>query len=178
MILGSSMENPSGSGRAGIRIRVCSLRDRESRLASASESGSLEDMAGVGTTGDTIGITTESFTTTTPTYPTAESLSTVTTSITSVDFMAQTDFTAAALVSTALQHRNMDSRHRMPSPGPTLARSAALIMEEPSEAFPHAGSRASAEASMEVVVSTEAAAAGNSVPLPQTQLMIWRKKSC
>ena len=65
--------------------------------------------------------------------------------------MENPDFTAAALVSTAL-------RERMASPGATLARSVALITEEPPEAFPHAGSQASAGAFMAEEASTAAAA--------------------
>jgi hypothetical protein len=59
-------------------------------------------------------------------------------------------------------------------------------MEERQEASPLAGSRALAEAFMEVAeasteeaASTEAAAVGdNSVQLPQTRLMIRRKNPC
>src|SRR5437588_9572491 len=183
MTHGSCMESPSGSGRAGIRIPDCSLRDRESRLALALESVSLAGSVGVGTTGDLIGITTESFTTTPPTYPTAESSSTVTTSITPAGFMAEPDFTAAALVSTALRHHSMDSLHRMPSPGLTLARSAASIMEEPPEAFPHEGSRASGEDSTAAEDSTGAAVVtvavtGDLVPFLQRQVTTRRTKSC
>ena len=62
--------------------------------------------------------------------------------------------------------------------------SAALTMEESREGSPIADGRALAEASVEVVVSEaavftgEAAVAGNSVPLPETRLMIWKKNSC
>jgi hypothetical protein len=65
-----------------------------------------------------------------------------------------------------------------------LVHSAALTMEESREDSPIADGRALAEASVEVVVSEaavftgEAAVAGNSVPLPETRLMIWRKNSC
>jgi hypothetical protein len=57
-------------------------------------------------------------------------------------------------------------------------------MERSPEVSPIADGRALAEASVEVVVSEaaafteEAAVAGNSVRLPQTRLMIWRKNSC
>jgi hypothetical protein len=57
-------------------------------------------------------------------------------------------------------------------------------MEESREVSPLAGSRALAEASMEVEVFTEAeaateeAGAGNSAQLPETRLMIRRKNSC
>ena len=66
----------------------------------------------------------------------------------------------------------------------TPAHSAALIMEELREGFPLAGSRASAVASMEVEVSTEAeafmeaAVTGNSVQFHENRLMIWRTNSC
>src|SRR5207302_603411 len=73
MIPGSSMGSPSASGRAGIRIRDCSLQDRESRSALALEWDSLAASGGAGITGDMTGIITESFLTTTPTSPTAES---------------------------------------------------------------------------------------------------------
>ncbi len=159
------MERPSGSGPAGIRIQDSSLPVRELHLASALELASLAGLAGAGTTGDTIGITTESFITTTPTSPTAEFSSIVTTSIAPVDSMAQPDFTAAALASTALQPR-MDSPHLTPGPGTIPEHSVALTMEEQPEAFPHAGSRASVEVPTEaeastVVVVTAAAVTGN-----------------
>src|SRR6266481_2461929 len=73
MILGSRMENPSVSGQAGIRIQDCSLPARESRSASALESAILAGLAGVGTIGDPTGATVLLSTTTTPTFPTAES---------------------------------------------------------------------------------------------------------
>jgi hypothetical protein len=78
----------------------------------------------------------------------------------------------------------MDSRQRMPSPGPTPAPSAALIMEEPPKVFLHADSPASVEvftaeeASTAAAAVTGAAVTGDSVQLYKTQLMIWRKKSC
>src|ERR1700674_943992 len=151
MTLGWCMESPSGSGQAGIRIQDSFLVVRELPLASALESASLVGLAGGGTTGDMIGITTASFTTTIPTYPTAEFSSITTPSIALADFMVEEDFTAAPLpaVSTA-PHRNMDSRHPMPRLAPIPAHSAASIMEESREASPLAGSRASAEVSTEV----------------------------
>jgi hypothetical protein len=67
----------------------------------------------------------------------------------------------------------------------TPAHSAVLIMEECRGASLLAGSRALAEAFMEVAVFTEEAAAvteeavtGNSFQSQQTQLMIWRKDLC
>lgn len=157
-----------GSGRDGIRIPGSTSAVRELHSALALASAFLADSAGAGVTGDTIG-TTESCTTITATYPTAESSSTVTTSIAPVGFMAQPDFTAAARGSTALAQGSMDSRRRMRSPGPILARSAALITEEPPEDFPLAGSRASGVSMVEVSeaeVFTEAeAVAGNPVQL-------------
>src|SRR5207245_5298534 len=55
------MESLSGSGQAGIGIRDCTLQVRVLRLVSALASASLAGLAGVGTTGDLIGITTVSF---------------------------------------------------------------------------------------------------------------------
>src|ERR1700723_2542486 len=75
------MESPSGFGPAGIGIQDCSLTVRELSLASGSESASLAGLAGDGDTGDTIGITTGSFSTTAPTVPRAEFSPTATTSI-------------------------------------------------------------------------------------------------
>src|SRR5580692_2368780 len=88
------MERPSESGRVGIRIQGCSLAVRGLHLASALGSASLAGLAGAGTTGATIGITTGLFSTTTPTSPIAEFLSIATTSIAAADFMEPTDFTA------------------------------------------------------------------------------------
>jgi len=52
-------------------------------------------------------------------------------------------------------------------------------MEELQEVSPRVGSRALAEASTVVEVSTEAeAVAADSVQLPETKLMIWRRNSC
>src|SRR6266851_4471375 len=99
------MESRSGSGQAGMGIQGCTLPDRELRLAWALASASLAAMAGAGTTGDMIGIATESFSTTIPTYPTAESSPITTPSITragtsimAADFMVEVDFRAGALV--------------------------------------------------------------------------------
>jgi hypothetical protein len=94
------MESPSGFGRAGIRIRDCSLAALESRLVSVLESASLAGTAGDGTIGDLTGITITSLTTTTPTFRTAESLLITTlsiteTSITAADFMVEADSRAA-----------------------------------------------------------------------------------
>jgi hypothetical protein len=72
----------------------------------------------------------------------------------------------------------MDLRHHMASLAPTPERSAALIMAELREASPLVGSRAMAEASTEAEGATEEAVTGNSAPLPQTKLMIWRKNLC
>src|SRR5713226_5814208 len=140
MIRGLRLESPSGFGQVGIGIRDCSLRARESRLASALESAILADLAGAGTIGDLTGITTMSFITTTLTFRTAESSLITTrstasarTAIMVVDFMVEADFRAEALAEirgSTDQLRNMDSRHLMPSPAVIPARSAALIMEE------------------------------------------------
>src|SRR5713226_1512129 len=184
MILGSSMESLSRSGQAGTGIPACTLPDPELRLDWVLALVSLAGLAGAGTTGDLTGITTVSFSTTTATYPTAESSSTATTSIAPADFGAVPDFTAAALVSMAPQRRSTDSRHHMPSLVSIPARLAALIMEELREASPLAGSRASVEVSTEAEVFTVGAAftvaevAGNSIPLLRKQLTTWRMKSC
>ena len=166
------MERPSGSGRAGIRIRDFTLPGRELRLASALESASLGGMAGVGTTGDTIGITTELFTTTTPISPTAEFSSIATTSI-AADSMELAGFTEPADFMAEEREdspvASMDLRRHTGSLALTLAHLAGLTMEESQEASPLAGIRALAEASTAVEVSTEAVAAteeagtGNSV---------------
>ena len=79
---------------------------------------------------------------------------------------------------------SMDSRRPMPRLVRIPAHSAALIMEEPREAFRLEASQALVEAFMEVVVSTaaeavtEAAVTGSPVQLPQRQLMIGRKNLC
>src|SRR5271167_2617620 len=135
MTHGSSMENPSGFGPAGIGIRACSLMVRELRLASPLGSASLAVLAGAGDTGDTIGITTIFVSTTTATSPTAEFLPIATASIAPADFMAEEREDSRAA--------NMDSRHMAPTP----ARSAALTMAESREDSPLAGGRALAEAS-------------------------------
>src|SRR5207244_11270389 len=75
------MESLSGSGHAGICIRDCTLQVRVLRLVSALASASLAGLAGVGTTGDLIGITTVSFSIITATSPTAVSSSIATTLI-------------------------------------------------------------------------------------------------
>src|SRR3989442_6643399 len=75
------MESLSGSGQAGIGIRDCTLQVRVLRLVSALASASLAGLAGVGTTGGLIGITTVSFSIITATSPAAESSSIATTLI-------------------------------------------------------------------------------------------------
>jgi hypothetical protein len=91
------------------------------------------------------------------------------------------DFTAVALPAGEVSaRRSMDSRRHTHNRVHIPVHSAVLIMEESREAFPLAVSRASAEASMEVEVSTEAvteeaAVTGNSVPLLQSRLMTWRR---
>src|SRR5438105_15685806 len=67
------MESLSGSGQAGIGIRDCTLQARVLRLVSALASASLAGLAGVGTTGDLIGITTVFFSLFTAPSPTAPS---------------------------------------------------------------------------------------------------------
>src|SRR3977135_4083572 len=141
------MDSPSGSGRAGIRIRDSSLLVRELRLGWALESASMAGLVGDGTTGDLTGITTVSFTTTTPISPTAEFSSTATTSITREDFAGAVDFTAALPAVGALPHRRMELPRHTRSLATTRARSADLIMGEQQEASPLAGNRASVEVS-------------------------------
>jgi hypothetical protein len=111
------------------------------------ESASLADLAGDGDTGDTIGITTGSCSTTAPTCPTAEFSPTVATSTALVDSMGVA-FPAAE----ASAGRSADSEAH------TQAHSAASIMEESREASPPVGSRVLAEDSMEVEASTAAGA--------------------
>ena len=156
MTHGSWMESPSGSGRAGIRIRDFTLPGRELRLASALELDSLVGLAGAGTTGDTIGTTTIFVSTTTTTSPTAGFSSIATPSIAPGVFMEATGFMAAG--------REASPAASMDSPGHTASlvripvRLAVLIMEEWREASLRAGSLALAGASTEVEGSTEAVA--------------------
>jgi hypothetical protein len=131
-----------------------------------------------------IGIITAFFSTTTATYPTAKFSSIATTSIAPADFMA-VDFTAAALPAGEVSaRRSMGSRHHTPSQVRIPVHSAALIMEESREAFPHGGSRASvevstaAEAFTVAAVVTVAVVTGNSVALLQRQVTTRRAKSC
>ena len=168
------MASPSEFGRAGIGIRDCTLPGRELRLASALALATSAVLAGVGTTGDMTGITTASPSTTTATFPTAESSSIVTTSIAAADFMAE-----------APEDLPVESTgsHHIPDLVRIPAHSAALIMEESREAFLPEDNPASAEDSTEEVAFTEEAfteeaVAGNSVRSGQTQFRIWRKKSC
>src|ERR1700757_1305489 len=88
MIRGWYMESPLACGRAGTGIRDCIWKDLGSRLGLVLELASLAGLVGAGGTGDTIGITTGSCSTTTATFPTAESSSTVTISTVLVDFTA------------------------------------------------------------------------------------------
>ena len=174
------MESLSGPGQAGIGIRDCTLPDRVSHLVSALESASLAALAGVGTTGDMIGIATVSSTTTTPISPTAESLLITTpsitpagTSITVEDFKAGVRLEVRRSMdqhrSTDSQRRNMDPWRRMSSLVVIPARSGALITGVSLEDSRLAGSRASVEVSTEEAVSmvaeveafTVAEAAGN-----------------
>ena len=163
MILGSSMGSPLASGLAGTGIPDCTSRGQGSDGALVLELASLAALDGGGDTGGTTGIT-ESCSITTATYPTVEFSSIASTSIALVVCMEATDF---------MVEEPEDSR-------PTLslvcipAHLAALITEEPREAFPPAGSQVSVEVSTVVEDSTvvgafmEAEAAGNSVQLSQT----------
>jgi hypothetical protein len=78
----------------------------------------------------------------------------------------------------ASRHRGTASRRHMPRPALIPERLAVSIMEEWQEASPPVGSRALAEASTGVEVSTVVAVAADSIQLVETRLMIWRKKSC
>ena len=135
----------------------------ELHLASASESVSLADLAGDGDTGATIGITTGSSSITAPTSRTAEFSPIAATSIAAVDFMA-VGFTTVRSTA-AISQADEGSGGRADSPAHIPERSADSIGEGWLEGFLLAGSRALAEASMEVEVSTAAAVAGNSVQL-------------
>src|SRR5271165_1323175 len=173
MILGSSMGSLSESGRAGTGIRDCTSRGQGSHGASASELASSAVLVGDGDTGDTIGITTGSCLTTEPTSPTAGFSSIATISIAPVDSMAVDSMGVAFPAAEVLRHRGMASRRHMPRPALIPGRLAASTMEESQEASPPVGSRALAEASTEAE-----AVAADSVQLPETRLMTWRKNSC
>jgi hypothetical protein len=124
-------------------------------LVWALELASLADLAGVGDIGDMIGAATELCSTTTITFPIVEFSTTAATSTTPADFTAPPDFTAATLGSMAVHHP-MGLQVRMDSSGLIPARLVVLIMEEPLEASPRAGSRASAEVFTVVGASTVA----------------------
>src|ERR1700733_7520180 len=187
MTRGWCMEDPSESGRAGIRILDSTLAVRESRLASALESASLAGLAGAGDTGATTGVGMEFSSTTTATFPTAEFSSIATISIPPADFMEAGDFTEAvafivpvvfmAETPEASAAADMDLPRHIASLVSTQAHSAASITEESRGAFPLAGSPALAEASTEAADSMEeavtAAVIDNPVPILQMQLMIW-----
>src|ERR1700674_1382457 len=171
MIRGLRMESPSGFGQVGIRILDCSLTALESRLASALEWAILADLAGAGTTGDRTGITTMSFTTTTLTYPTAESslittpsIASARTSIMEADFMVEADFRAEERAGVRVsmgQPRSMDSCRLMPSLAVIPARSVVSIMEELRGDSLFAGSRVSV--AFTAAEATAAEVAGNPV---------------
>ena len=126
----------------------------------------MAGLVGDGTTGDLTGITTISFTTTTPTSREAESSSIATTSIAGerdsimrAGFVAEADFMAEARAGVAVLaglRSRMDLWRRMLRLAPIPAHSAALIMEELREDFPLAADRALAEVSTEAEVSTGA----------------------
>ncbi len=134
---------------------------RELRLASASESVSLVVLAGDGGTGATIGITTESSSTTAPTSRTAEFSSIATTSIAPADFMA-------ADSTEEISQAHEASEGRMDSPALIRERSADSIVEEWLEDSLFAGNRALVEVSMVVEASMAAAVEGNSLSLLRT----------
>src|SRR5260370_7307230 len=129
------MERLSGFGRAGIRIKDCSLRARESGLALALESAILAGSAGAGTIGDPTGATILLFTTITPTFPTAESSPITTPSITHAGTSRAGDL-AEVRGSMGKHHsldsypRNMDPRRRSPSLAPIPSPCLALILQQ------------------------------------------------
>ncbi len=178
MILGSCMDRLSWLGRAGIRTPGSTFRDQVWFLALASSRLCLAALVGDGITGDLTGTTAISFTTTTATFPTAESSPIATTSIADAQasimpagFVVEADFRAEARagvgVSVELPSR-MDLWRHTPSLVPIPAHSAASTMEEPPEDFRLAGDRASAEVSTEAGDFTEAEVTGNSDPLLQS----------
>jgi hypothetical protein len=126
------------------------------RLASVLELAFLGDSAGDGTIGDTTGIITVLFSTTTATYPIAEFLQIATTSVTLRDFTELANFMADQPEDSPVA--SMDLSRHMADLELTPAHSAALIMEELPGASPLAGSRALVEASTAVEGSTEAVA--------------------
>src|SRR5258708_10094126 len=142
------MERRSASGQTGTGTRGSTLLGQASDGASASESASLVDLVGVGTTGDLIGITTMSFSTIMGSYRTAESSRTANTSmpeeadsIAALDSMEE-NFTAARC--------SMDLLRPMPNLAPAPVPSEVLIMEARLEDSPPADSTASAAALMAV----------------------------
>jgi hypothetical protein len=148
------MERPSESGLAGTRILDSTLEFRELPLASALESASSAGLAGAGDIGDMTGIVTASCSITTDTSRTAE-FSPIAASIAPVDFTEAADFMAEEQEGS----RADSTDSQVPIPGHL----AVSIMAVYREAFPPAGSRASAEVSTaEAGVSTVEAAAGNS----------------
>ena len=114
---GSFMARPSEFGPDGTGIQVCTSLGRESRSAWALASASLAATAGDGATGHMTGIATESSSTTTATFPIAESSPIATplianagTSIVAAAFMAEMDLKAAAQ---AEVRGSMDQDHSM-----------------------------------------------------------------
>lgn len=155
------MESLSEFGRGGIRIQDCFLQVQELHLAWALESVSMGALAGDGTTGGPIGITTESCLITTLTYPTAEFSSITTPSIAPGDFMG-TDFTVGEEEDSPVD--STDSPPRTANRETTPVPSAASITEVSRGGFPHAGSLASVEALTEeeaFMAAAEATAAGD-----------------
>src|SRR5258708_14739318 len=157
-IPGSFMERRSASGQTGTGTRGCTSMAQASCGASVLESATLVDLAGAGTTGDLIGITTMSFSTIMGSYRTAESSRTANTSmpdeadsIAALDSMEK-NFTAA--------RRSMDLLRPMPSPAPAPVPSEGLITEARLEDSPPADSPASAAA---LVVAASMAEAGGIV---------------
>src|SRR5437588_7859884 len=164
MILGWFMENPLACGRAGTGIRDCIWKDLGSRLALVLELVFLAGLVGAGDTGDTIGIATGSCSTTTATFPTAESLSTVSTSMLPADFTA--GMREDSRVASTDFHR-IARRALIPAP------LAALIMEERQEVSLLAANRVLAAAFMGAegfpgAVGAAVRATANASPIPRT----------
>src|SRR5277367_618516 len=142
MTHGSFMGSPSESGPAGTRIQDFTLGFRELRSALALGSGSSAGSAGAGDIGDMTGIITESCSTTTATFLTAEfspiaALIMAAGLIEAAGFMAQKDFVVEGDFMAEEQEGSradsMDSRVLIPG------HLAVSIMAECREAFLHAG---------------------------------------
>src|SRR3954463_4566650 len=182
-IPGWFMERRSASGRTGTGTRGSTLPGQASDGASASESASLVDLAGAGTTGDLIGITTISFSTIMGSYRTAESSRTANTSMPDeADSIAAAGFMEE--ISTAAR-RSMDLLRPTRNPAPAPVPSEVLITEARLEDSLPADSPASAAALMagaasmaEVVVMVVVVTGDSSFGSHVSHKLIRRMKSC